>query len=316
MVLIIGNRVSTVKNLQQTIHSKSKDFPPVCLICESTDSRILHKFVDWRIIRCKACKLLYIHPLPSTAQLIDDAEKAHSGRGKEEIQNYFRAHNILNNKDAVIKEFTEILELLEREVQGRRLLDIGSGDGTFGALAIQRGWDVTALDFSKNAALHARKAYNLETVTNEFPCEELQNQNKFDAITMLDFLEHVRNPKDSVAEANRLLKEGGLLFVNSPNHRSLLCWSIDIVGRLPVKTIRELLQKYYCIAHISIFEQKSLANLMKQSGLCVESVGQNSPIIERFFLPKYLRIILRIQIFFARVLHLESRVWVLARAPK
>ena len=146
--------------------------------CLNTRSKVLHKFVDWRIIRCKACKLLYIHPLPSTAELIDDAEEAHLGRGKEEMQNYFRSHNLLDHKDPVIKEFTEVLELLEREVQGRRLLDIGSGDGTFAALAIQRGWDVTALDFSKNAALHARKAYDLETITNEFPCEELKKKNK------------------------------------------------------------------------------------------------------------------------------------------
>ena len=145
---------------------------------------------------------------------------------------------------------------------------------------------------------------------------ELKKKNKFDAITMLDFLEHVRNPNDSVAEANRLLKEGGLLYVNSPNHKSLLCWSIDIVGRLPIKSIRELLQKYYCIAHISIFEKKSLVNLMEQSGFSVDSVGQNSPIIERFDFPIFLKIVLRTQMLFARILRLESRVWVLARALK
>jgi len=305
-----------VQNVQQKEPPKLKDLPTECLVCRSTDSKILHKFADWSIIRCKTCKLLYIHPLPSTAELIDDAEEAHSGRGKEEIQNYFRAHNLLDHKDPVIKEFTGVLDLLERKVQGRRLLDIGSGDGTFAALAIQRGWDVTALDFSKNAALHARKAYDLETVTNEFPCEELKLKNKFDAITMLDFLEHVRNPNESVIEANRLLKEEGLLYVNSPNHKSLLCWSIDIVGRLPIKSIRELLQKYYCIAHISIFEKKSLVNLMEQSGFSVDSVGQNSPIIERFDFPIFLKIVLRTQMLFARILRLESRVWVLARALK
>jgi 2-polyprenyl-3-methyl-5-hydroxy-6-metoxy-1,4-benzoquinol methylase len=39
----------------------------------------------------------------------------------------------------------------------------------------------------------------------------------FDVITMLDVLEHVTSPKDVLKEANRILKNGGMLVVNTPD---------------------------------------------------------------------------------------------------
>ena len=287
---------------------------PLCLVCDSTNASTLHQLPNWRVLQCTDCSHLYIHPLPSRQQLIDDAESAHSIDGKEEIQEYFLTRHLDNLKDPVIVEFTKVLRLLENSTEGRRLLDIGAGDGTFAALAVQRGWNVVALDFSTNAEKHAREAYGLAILTDHFPSQTLYTHERFDVITMLDFLEHVVNPRETVVEASKLLQEHGILYVNSPNHRSLLCWAIDIAGRIPLRSIQILLEKYYCFAHISIFEPSSLVTLLKNGGFSIEKVGLNNPILGRFVLPILLKLLIGLLLSLAQLLKLQSRVWVLAKA--
>ena len=286
-----------------------------CLICKSTDSSILHRFDEWKVIRCMNCEVRYIHPLPSQEQLKRNAEESHTGHGVDHIQDYFCARNLSNDRDLIVQNFSKILGILKQYVKGRKLLDVGSGDGTFVALANKEGWDAIGLDSSRTAAKFAKENYGVETLTCEYCSKEYLGKECFDVITMLDFLEHVIDPVAAVKQAHRLLKKDGVLLVNSPNHRSVLCWVIDTMGSIPVRSIRNMLQKYYGIAHVSIFDPHSLVYLFKQCGFTVEVVGENSPVLDRLTFSIPVKLILRLIISIGRLLHRQSRVWVLARVP-
>ena len=296
---------------------KSKDTvhcQPICLVCESLDYSTFHRFDEWKVIRCMNCTLLYIHPLPSKEHLFSIADDSHSGAGIDHIQHYFSAHDLSNHHDPVVQSFSTILDLLEESVEGRRLLDVGSGDGTFVALAIKRGWDAFALDCSPIAGKVARESYGVETLTYDFCSDGVLVEEHFDVVTMLDFLEHVIDPITAVRQARELIQKDGVFLVNSPNHQSVLCWVIDSFRHISVRSVRNVIQRYYGVAHVSIFNPRSLAHLLKKGGFAVEVVGENSPVLDRLAFSLPVRLILRLIILVGKLLRRQSRVWVLARA--
>ena len=292
---------------------KIGDTHPNCLICRNTKHSTLHHFDEWDILQCEDCTLVYVDPVPSSDQLIDTAENTHSGSGASPVKNYHRVRNLNDPSDPMIESYTNILNIIEQQTLGRTLLDIGCGEGTFSAVATRRGWSVKALDASATATNTARNEYNLNVITSVFPSQHSLDSQLFDAIVMLDVLEHIPNPVDAITVARNLLKNGGVLYINSPNHESLLCWTIDVLGKLNLPTVQSLLRNYYHPAHVMVFNPKSLTKLVTTCGLNPQLIGTNSPILDRLELPFMLRIFVYVLTKLSKLLRLESRVWTLSR---
>ncbi len=103
---------------------------------------------------------------------------------------------------------------------GKRLLDVGTGRGYLLEVARDMGFDCHGLDISAYAAGKAEanfpgRIFRGRLEEAGYPAES------FDVITMTDLLEHISDPLALMAEAKRLLKPGGLLFVITPNTDSL-----------------------------------------------------------------------------------------------
>jgi ubiquinone/menaquinone biosynthesis C-methylase UbiE len=94
---------------------------------------------------------------------------------------------------------------------GRRLADIGGGTGNY-ALALRReGWEPVVVD--RSAEMLARAAAKgLETV--EADAQRLPfADGSFDAATMISMLHHVEDRGAALAEARRILRNGGRLVL-------------------------------------------------------------------------------------------------------
>src|SRR5690606_33041727 len=119
-----------------------------------------------------------------------------------------------------------------------RILDIGCGAGFLANALAAEGHIVTGADMSrgslriassKSAAMDpagagTRAAYRVADAYR-LPFRTAA----FDAVTALDFLEHVTEPERVIAEASRVLRPGGLFFFHTFN-RNLLAWLIVIKG--------------------------------------------------------------------------------------
>lgn len=124
-----------------------------------------------------------------------------------------------------------IIERLKKNLptEHPKVLDVGCGAGFLSNAMAKQGFQVTGVDLSQESlnvahrhdttgSVHykAADAYHLP-----FP------DATFDAVTAMDFLEHVEDPKRVIAEISRVLKPQGLFFFHTFN-RNLISWFVVI----------------------------------------------------------------------------------------
>lgn len=139
-------------------------------------------------------------------------------------------------RKSVIKQrkWKEIASFLG-DTRGCRCLDIGSDNGVISYLLRQRGgnWssaDLDSLSVNSIRALVETEVYEIDGGRTPF------NENEFDKIVIVDFLEHIQHDKDFVAELHRIMRPGGELIVNVPHLKvSLLNKVRSLLGQTDEK---------------------------------------------------------------------------------
>jgi SAM-dependent methyltransferase len=91
---------------------------------------------------------------------------------------------------------------------GRRLLELGPGQGGFLRFARGEGWDVAAVDPYPAADLQVVPYANLLEAAREGP---------FDAVCLFDVLEHVLQPRQLLGDLPSVMAPGGCAAVGMPN---------------------------------------------------------------------------------------------------
>ncbi|WP_439106866.1 class I SAM-dependent methyltransferase [Congregibacter sp.] len=99
------------------------------------------------------------------------------------------------------------------------LLDYGCGNGDFLTIAKSMGWSVGGVDFDPVAVRLAR-AKGLDVALIKAG-EALQGEGLYDVITLSHVLEHVHDPLHLIHDLFRLLKPGGVLWLETPNISSI-----------------------------------------------------------------------------------------------
>lgn len=99
---------------------------------------------------------------------------------------------------------------------GRRLCDLGCGDGQFLALAKQRGWDASGVEMNPAAA---ERAEERGATIYRGLVEEVRGvpAASFDLVTAWDSIEHTPDPIAFLCRARDLLRADGLLAVTTLN---------------------------------------------------------------------------------------------------
>jgi len=110
---------------------------------------------------------------------------------------------------------------LERLEKSACVLDIGAGSGVMGAYLKDRGIEQRyAIEIDPATAAHIAPLYSkVETRLESF------NGLKFDAILLLDVLEHMADPFTYFSEVAALLNPQGTILVSVPN---IAHWSVRI----------------------------------------------------------------------------------------
>lgn len=162
-------------------------------------------------VRCTACGLEALDPSPTDDEL-DRAYATAYGEGGTK----FRASAEVVLRLAADRMARHIHASLPRRA---RIVDVGCGRGVVAGALAHRGCSVVGVERSLDAVrgLDPRVQVCIAPQLSDADLEPAS----FDAVVCRHVLEHLRDPIGSVQAMQRLLKPGGLLFLEVPNVESL-----------------------------------------------------------------------------------------------
>lgn len=150
----------------------------------------------------------------------------------------------------------KMLAIAGKAATAVRLLDVGCSTGAFLMTARKLGFAAEGVEPSVDAATTARNA-GLPVFTG-FLEEAKFADAIFDAITLIEVIEHLRDPRVLLAECLRIMKPGGILLVTTPNAAS---WTASAMG-----AGWDGFSLYAMGGHISFFSPETIRTMARRSG--------------------------------------------------
>jgi 2-polyprenyl-3-methyl-5-hydroxy-6-metoxy-1,4-benzoquinol methylase len=162
-------------------------------------------------------------------------------------------------KDDRYSSHSVILDWLG-EGRGRRLLDVGAADGLLARHLTARGWKVTGLEADPVAAA-AGAAHCERMIVADLDAGVPAVEGQFDAIVCADVLEHLRDPRGTLATLRPALASTGELTISVPNVAHLWVRLSLLLGRFDYAD-RGILDR----THLRFFTRRTLAALVREAG--------------------------------------------------
>lgn len=223
---------------------------PACEVCHSIAAAPLFDRADHHFTRCRDCGLERISPQPTDATLAE-IYGAH----------YYDAWGLDRGEDTVAnlkkRTFGYVLGKLPTPHSGDRLLDCGAATGFLVEVAESVGYRSYAVELSQFGA----DAIAAKLGRDRVHCGQLEDARfpdagagDFDAITMCDYIEHVRDPRAILVQARRLLAPSGALAITTPDTGS------------PSRRLLGTGWTHYKLEHLFYFDRKNLARLLRETG--------------------------------------------------
>jgi 2-polyprenyl-3-methyl-5-hydroxy-6-metoxy-1,4-benzoquinol methylase len=149
---------------------------------------------------------------------------------------------------------------------GSLVLDIGAADGSVARELVQRGCRVIAVEADPEAAKAAERHCE-RVVIGDVETLDLvgaMDEWKFDAVLLLDVLEHLRDPLATLKAAASLLQPSGRMILSVPNvtHAAL---RLQLLAGSFEYTETGLLDR----THLHLFDRSALERLVMEAGLTV-----------------------------------------------
>jgi len=213
-----------------------------CIVCGSKFLRNWCTVRAINIVKCNTCDVRFANPPVSDISLAALYEPGLLRWSSVEEYKKLRREYFLFYK-RILEEFN---------FPFKRVLDFGCGIGYFLKIMNRFGWEGSGVDISLTDVIMAKnsgiEALHLSDI------DELKN-NYFSVCTMLDFIEHVKDPLFYFETAFRKLASGGILLIDTGD--------VGGIASLIGKSRNPFVQNE---GHITFFTRKSINFILKKSG--------------------------------------------------
>ncbi len=172
-------------------------------------------------------------------------------------------------------------------LEGMRILDLGCGIGSYTVELRRRGEWVCGLDIQmSNLSAFRESIPRVQGAGEHLPFASAS----FDAVTMIEVLEHTACDTMVLRECYRVVRPGGLLILFAPNKmypmESHPCHlgRVSIGKNVPfISWLPEPLHKLVCVARI--YSKRRLVSMARETGFEVNRIGHMFPPLDSFPLP-------------------------------
>lgn len=233
---------------------------------------------EFRVVRCGGCGFLYTNPqpddealtlhYPSTYPMFETpAPSGPATRGR--VRHRLRAAVLAARGylptgrhpgplwvaagRAAASLLAQRFQWLPPFVPGGTLVEVGCATGGYLAEMQELGWRVIGVEPNRGAAAASRqRGLDVRTGTLE---EAGLPEGSADVVVMRMVLEHVRDPRATLAEVRRVVRPGGLVLLSVPN-----------AGSVEARLFGRHWFAWELPRHLSHFTPRSLAALVREAG--------------------------------------------------
>lgn len=186
-----------------------------CNFCLSHNSQVYWKDVTiWEFsgkftyVKCLNCGLIYLNPRPRPHDIFKFYDSdAYWG---EDI-------NLVKKQAKLVKK--PIYEKVVKYKKRGKILDIGTGTGSYLDMFDRRKWQIYGTDLIPRAARLAKKHFGIDVKVGDFLKIKFR-PNTFDVVVLDNVLEHTFTPLETLKKVYKVMKVDALLVVSVPNLES------------------------------------------------------------------------------------------------
>lgn len=217
---------------------------------------------SYPLLRCSACSMQYVSPRPTGAALARHYPSDYFGYSLHEdaprfMQPFLRAMA----RGISLRRLRYFENAAGRIEAGKTLLDVGCGvNRLLECIAQERGVIGTGLDFKPEIVTYVRERLNMPIVEGSLGTAKLDAAS-FDAIFMMEYLEHEPDPRSVLQEARRIQKPGGHLALELPH-----------IGAWPGRRFGRYWWNLDIPRHLIFFTPETLSQMLSQCGYELVSV--------------------------------------------
>jgi len=232
----------------------------ICPICEKNEVKEIgrpeissktKKYIkaEHQIVKCINCGFYYVSPSIELSN--EEWQELYNEDYFEEMTKWWARQRERDRKNRL----NRLEALAKRKITN--FLDVGCGEGHALLEAAKRGWKAFGVDISDNRGSFARREDVSFTHGDIFQARFPSNS--FDCVYVDSVLEHVANPGAFLDELNRIIKNGGVLYIGVPNVDALFNdvkkYLYFILGK---RSISSRIKPFISPFHINGFTKKSL----------------------------------------------------------
>jgi SAM-dependent methyltransferase len=213
-----------------------------CPVCAESNASVLFQKSGSFYERCQICGLVFLNPVMKDDHLEDYYRNNHQVQS-EVVENDSAFYRSLYNSG---------LEIIENQVSPGDILDVGCSSGVFLDLAKTRRWTTHGIEFNELEAKRcAEKGHNVSTLS----LFDLKDDFKFNAITMWDVFEHIKDGKTTLEKMKRHLAPGGVILLQIPS-----------ADALAARLLRQHCNMFDGLEHVNLYSLNSITKLASMVG--------------------------------------------------
>ncbi len=281
-----------------------------CPFCGGESRAYIAVYGD-ELHKCARCKLIFVHPYPTQAQMVE----RHMSRDYADHPYFTAGEDVADSGSHDIHRLAldALAAHLPREA---RILDVGAGSGDFVRAAATCFANVEGLEPSPHLAARARQRTGKTII--EAPFEAFSPDLPYDAVVLMDIIEHTADPRAVISKARGLLRPGGLLFICTVNSSSLLYGLSPLLAQAAriAGKFRYLLERVYCYQHNWYFNEQALAGVVRHCEFDVLEHKRYEFPLDRLHENRLILLGLRLVYFMQKLLGSSTEQYLLAKRSK
>ncbi len=214
-----------------------------CPVCNSSNKRDLFTKSGGVYVACNSCDMVFLSPVFKD----------------EYLEEYYRTNHDVQSE--IVEQDNEFyrnlyekgLTLATKHLPAKgKVLDVGCSAGAFLDIAMRNDWKTYGLELNAKEAIHSRKKGH---TVFENTIHKANLSETFDLVTLWDVFEHISDGISFLNSTKKLLRDGGLVFIQSPTKDSLAA-----------KMLQEKCNMFDGLEHVNLYGLDSMKKLAEVTG--------------------------------------------------